>query len=161
MLIVAFDPGLSGGIAFHDTVTGSMRVHPMPVFALSRNGKAKNEIDAVGLARLVDVSQPQHAFVELVNAAPGQGTSSMFAFGKGFGIILGILAANFIPVTLVPPVTWKRDMRVPADKDAARARATALMPAMAGSWARVKDDGLAEAALIALHGAKRLAAGAI
>lgn len=41
-------------------------------------------------------------------------------------------------------------------KDGSRARASELMPRHAGQWVRVKDDGRAEAALIALHGMREL-----
>jgi len=131
-------------------------VHDVPTLALSRNGKAKREPDMIELARLVDAAGPiDHAFIEAVGAMPGQGVSSVFAFGKVFGLLLGILAANFIPHTLVPPVRWKRALGVPADKDGARARASQLLPTHAGLWTRAKDDGRAEAALIALYGATK------
>jgi crossover junction endodeoxyribonuclease RuvC len=39
-----------------------------------------------------------------------------------------------------------------SDKDAARGVAIQRFPAMAGAFARKKDDGRAEAALIALYG---------
>ena len=63
-----------------------------------------------------------------------------------------VVAANFIPLTMVAPLKWKRALGVPADKDGARARASQLLPAHAGLWCRVKDDGRAEAALIAYYG---------
>ena len=43
-------------------------------------------------------------------------------------------------------------MPEPADKDGARARASQLLPWAAHQWARAKDDGKAEASLIALYG---------
>ena len=89
---------------------------------------------------------------------PGQGVSSVFAFGKGFGIVLGVLAANFVPLELVAPAAWKRAIGIPSGsgKDASRARASALLPHLAGHWSRSKDDGLAEAVLIALWGARKI-----
>lgn len=44
---------------------------------------------------------------------PGQGVSSMFAFGKGFGIIIGILTANDIEINLVPPQKWTASIHKP------------------------------------------------
>lgn len=41
---------------------------------------------------------------------------------------------------------------MPRDKNQARARAMALFPAAAKLFARVKDDGRADASLIAFHG---------
>ena len=148
--VLGIDPGLSGAFALFTPTTGALVVFDMPTFTLSRGGKTKRDPDATELARLVDAAGPiAHAFVESVGAMPGQGVSSVFAFG----LALGILAANFIPLTMVAPVKWKRALGVPAEKDGARARASQLMPAHAGLWSRCKDDGRAEAALIAYYGA--------
>jgi crossover junction endodeoxyribonuclease RuvC len=87
---------------------------------------------------------------------PGQGISSTFAFGKTFGIILGVLAARGIPLTLVPAVRWKRRLHVQKSKDAARARASQLLPRCADQWRLKKHDGRAESALIALFGLHEL-----
>jgi hypothetical protein len=51
----------------------------------------------------------------------GEGTTSAFAQGKAYGLILGIIAALKIPLTNVPAATWKRALAVPSDKDGARA----------------------------------------
>jgi crossover junction endodeoxyribonuclease RuvC len=152
MMICGIDPGLSGGIAFlgvHCTV------HDMPTLALTRGGKNKREIDAHVLADLLHSIMPDHCYVEQVGAMPGQGTSSMFAFGKAYGIVIGVLAALDIPTTFVNSRVWKKSLSVPAAKDGARARASQLMPSAAHQWTRVKDNGRAEAALIAHWGELR------
>ena len=105
MLIIGVDPGLSGAIAFYDGQRNDLKVFDMPTLALSRGGKAKREPDMVELARIVDAAGPvANAFVEQVGAMPGQGVSSVFAFGKVYGAALGILSAYFIPLTLVSPM---------------------------------------------------------
>jgi crossover junction endodeoxyribonuclease RuvC len=71
-------------------------------------------------------------------------------------MIEGVAAGMRIPYSLVIPQTWKKALGVPADKNAARARACQLFPNMASKFARVKDDGRAEAALIALFGYRDL-----
>jgi hypothetical protein len=81
----------------------------------------------------------------------------MFAFGRGFGSILGVLAALRVPVELVTPATWKRTLSVPAGKDGARLRASQLLPAHGGHWRRAKDDGRAEASMLAWYGLAHLA----
>jgi crossover junction endodeoxyribonuclease RuvC len=78
----------------------------------------------------------------------------VFAFGKGYGIVLGVLAAHGVPVTLVAPAVWKRALGVLKAKDAARARASQLLPQCAGQWPLKKDHGKAEAALLALYGVR-------
>jgi crossover junction endodeoxyribonuclease RuvC len=94
------------------------------------------------------------AVVEQVGAMPGQGVSSMFAFGQAYGMVLGVLAGLYIPVRTVTPASWKRAMKLNTGKDAARAEAARRWPQQAGEFRRVKDDGKAEAALIALWGLK-------
>ena len=53
-------------------------------------------------------------------------------------------------------VRWKRALGVQKSKDAARARASQLLPAAAAQWGLRKHDGRAEAALLALYGARQL-----
>ena len=55
------------------------------------------------------------------------------------------------------PQRWKKALSLGQGKDAARARASQLLPAHAHYWQRVKDDGRAEAALIAVYGQRTLA----
>ena len=151
MIICGIDPGLDGALAF--LVDGTIAVFDMPTLRLSRNRTAKREIDAHLLADRIEEMRPMQAFVELANAMPKQGTASMFAFGKGYGVVIGVLAALQVPVSFVPPQRWKKALRVPAAKDGARARASQLMPSAACNWPLVKHDGRAEAALIAYYGA--------
>jgi crossover junction endodeoxyribonuclease RuvC len=92
------------------------------------------------------------AVVELVNAMPGQGVTSMFAFGHAFGLACGVLAGMGIPCELITPAKWKRDLKVNPGKDGSRLMAMTLWPEHAGEFKRVKDDGRAEAALIAKWG---------
>jgi crossover junction endodeoxyribonuclease RuvC len=149
--ICGIDPGLSGALALIDG-DDAVRVFDMPVLQLKRSGKTKNEIDAHALARLFAAQPIGHAFVEQVGAMPGQGVSGVFAFGKVYGVIIGILAALGVPMTLVPPRTWKTKLHVPSAKDAARFRASQLLPQAAHLWPLKKHDGRAEAALLALYG---------
>lgn len=159
MIILGADPGLHGAIAIFNTETGDMAIDDMPIFSLKRGGKTKNELDPSSLARIIDPwsARIQCAFVEQVGAMPSEGVSSVFSFGKSYGILIGILAAKFIPVTFVAPIVWKKAMKVSASKDGARARASQVFPRHSGLWTRVKDDGRAESALIAAWGAHVLA----
>jgi crossover junction endodeoxyribonuclease RuvC len=153
MTTIGIDPGLGGAIAVI-LPDGSMRVHDMPTFMLERNGKKKREIDCVKLAAIIrDVDDCSAVvWLEQVGSMPGQGVSSVFAFGQAFGIVKGIVAALGQPLELVTPQVWKKALRVPKDKDGARARASQIMPGMASNWPLAKHDGRAEAALIAYYG---------
>ncbi len=156
-IILGIDPGLDGALAFMGPGQ-NVTIHDIPVHRLRRGGKAKREVDLTELARILDAgaSTIAHVFLEQAGTMPGQGVTSMFAFGKTYGAILGIVAANFLPLTLVHPRRWKRAMGVPKAKDGARARASQLLPRAAGNWPLVKHDGRAEAALIALYGSREM-----
>jgi crossover junction endodeoxyribonuclease RuvC len=161
MVVIGIDPGLSGAIAFIERVDGELwlKVFDVPVHLLKRGESKKKELDIQALSEMFR-GYKAHAFIEQVGAMPGQGVSSMFAFGKVYGAIIACVACHCIPYTLVTPVKWKKATGVPvgegSSKDGSRARASQLMPQHASLWARVKDDGRAEAALIAYYGLQEL-----
>jgi crossover junction endodeoxyribonuclease RuvC len=156
-MIAGIDPGLSGALFFLDPNCPSTgEAADIPVHLLIRGGKKKHEIDIAGLIQILASHRLEHVFIERVGAMPGQAVSGVFAFGKCYGIILGVLAARRIPTTLVAPVSWKRTLGVPKAKDGARARASQLLPEAAHQWRLRKHDGRAEAALLALYGARQL-----
>lgn len=148
--IVGIDPGAKGAIALIEGET--LQIVDMPT---SKEGaKPKDRVDPAALALILRCFNPSHVWVERVGAMPGNGVSSMFNFGTAYGYARGIPVALGFPTTLIGPAQWKSAMRVPASKDAARARASQLLPKHASLWPLVKHDGRAEAALIALYGAQ-------
>jgi len=147
MIVLSIDPGLSGAIAvFSDDLL--IAVIDTPTHELTRNNKTKRQISASGLAAIFRDHKPEHVIVEKVSAMPGQGVTSMFSFGRSFGLIEGIIGALEIPVTYVMPSVWTKGIGRGAGKDASRARACELYPVWEKSFARVKDDGRADAVLI-------------
>ena len=156
MIVVGIDPGLSGAVAFYDTVEGAVEIVDMPTVELSRNGKNKREVSAVLLSGILTKHKVDAAFLERVNAMAGQGVTSVFSFGRSSGIVEGILAAYDIPTTLVTPQAWQKAVGQRAGKDGSRERAMQLFPAQAELFQRKKDDGRSDAALIAYYGAKML-----
>jgi crossover junction endodeoxyribonuclease RuvC len=157
MNVIGIDPGVSGAVAFYNGT--DMAVRDLPVL---KAAKAKS-LDVTELARWLDGlgETTTHAFIERVQAMPGQGqrqmgATSAFNFGRTFGELHGLIAAQFVPITLVTPQQWKKALGVPAEKDGARARASQLLPQHAGHWPLKKHDGRAEAALIALYGWRQL-----
>jgi crossover junction endodeoxyribonuclease RuvC len=156
-MIAGIDPGLSGALFFLDpNRPANGEATDLPIHMLVRGGRKKRELDIAGLIEILTPHRIEHVFLEQVSAMPGQGVSSVFAFGKTYGAILGVIAAHSIPLTLVAPVVWKRALGVPKSKDGARARASQLLPEAASQWRLKKHDGRAEAALIALYGAREL-----
>ena len=146
---MGIDPGLSGAIAIYDG-NQALVVHDMPVLQL----KTRRVVDEYALARLIDSwsGRVSACWLEQVATRPGEGSVGAFTFGRSYGVVRGVLAANFITIHDVPPQVWKRVLKVSGDKDEARARASALFPRYADQWALKKFDGRAEASLIALYG---------
>src|SRR5207249_11958301 len=93
--------------------------------------------------------------LEEAQSMPGQGVRSMFTVGMGFGRWLGILAAVGLPYTRVRPQVWKRTLGLGKDKEQARLRAQQLYPG--AGQRRKKDQGRADALLLAHYGWQRVA----
>lgn len=147
MKVLGLDPGLTGGIAL---IAGSdlMFAMDMPTIEIT----SKNSIDARSLVRiLAQVGQVDMVVIESVNSF-GMGRTSAYNFGEGNGVIRGVLAALERPVTYMRPTAWQKAIGKPTGtgKDWSRNRAAELWPYQADLFSKVKNDGRAEAALIAL-----------
>ena len=153
---IGIDPGLSGAIAIISPE--SLKIFDMPTMTVERNGKAKRQVSASELAEMLYLYSGRdcHVYCERVSAMAGQGVTSVFSFGRSFGMIEGILAAFKMPVTFVPPATWVKAVGRGQGKDASRARAMELFPSDQDQFKRVKDDGRADAALIAYWGSRNV-----
>lgn len=149
MRVLGVDPGsVSAAYAFLDTGE-LMETDDVPV--------VDRQVNAAEWARIVKRLTPDIAIIELVGAMPLQGSTSGFRFGVGVGLLRGVLAALNVPLVQVTPSKWKRECGLGSNKEAARALAIRLFPGC-GRFARVKDAGRAEAALLASwyirHGTK-------
>lgn len=154
-MILAVDPGASGALAFLDLAAGKLEILDMPTVEVKRGAKNKTEISPQMLAALIRGRNPTVAVLERVGAMPGQGTASMYQFGRGVGMIEGVLAALQVPTEYVTPQAWQKAVGARDGKDGNRQRAAELFPAYAGLFARKKDDGRADAALMAFWKASR------
>ena len=148
--VIGIDPGISGAISVFDWYTSSLlEVIDMPTLEVDSGKTKKRHISAVSLCNYLTVTSNAHVVIEKVGAMPGQGVSSMFNFGRSAGIIEGVVAALRMPSTYVTPATWTKGVGRAAGKDASRMRAMELFPDKAELFKRAKDDGRADAALIA------------
>jgi crossover junction endodeoxyribonuclease RuvC len=139
---------LRGALALIDSELGLTVVQDMPVVKVGRT-----TVISEGLLReLIRDLDPTHAYVERVHSMPKQGVVSAFTFGMGYGLLRGVLTGLGVATTLVTPNEWKRALRVSADKGEARVIAGRLFPTNARDFARVRDDGRAEAVLLAFYG---------
>jgi crossover junction endodeoxyribonuclease RuvC len=150
MIILGIDPGFGGAVAELHTVSGMLNVHDMPTVP---GQKGKTELNYHALYDLIDAGEAgATVWLEKVGARPGQGVSSMFRFGQQLGALEMACAGHGHQLRWVTPASWKKHFGLSADKGAARSVAMQRFPAQAQLFARVKDDGRAEAALIALYG---------
>jgi crossover junction endodeoxyribonuclease RuvC len=148
--VIGIDPGISGAISVFDWYTKSLlEVYDMPTLEVDSGKTKKRHISAVTLRDILEIYPDSHIVVEKVGAMPGQGVSSMFNFGRSAGIIEGVVAALRMSSTYVTPQTWTKAVGRAAGKDASRMRAMELFPTRAELFKRAKDDGRADAALIA------------
>ena len=151
-MYIGIDPGITGAVAI--LKKGRLiQVIDMPVEGKS-TGKGQ-QTSAIAFVNALKGKSISKAYVEKVHAMPGQGVTSVFTFGRGLGVIEGVLASLGIPVVFVPPQTWKKEAKlVGKDKDVARTLACQLWPHMACNLTRKRDIGRADAALIGYYGHK-------
>ncbi|OUJ16502.1 hypothetical protein [Acetobacter sp. DsW_063] len=152
VLVCGIDPGSRGAIAIMRADGSLVTVADMPAIEQLVGKTKRTRISPAGVATLLEGCGVTHVFMEHVQAVPGNGSLGSFVLGNASGVVEGIVAALKIPMTLVRPTKWKKAMCLTADKGTSRARAMMLWPSEACRFARVKDDGRAEACLIAQYG---------
>lgn len=153
-LFAGIDPGLSGAIGFVRADGTFAAVVDMPCLTQTTGRRA---IDPAGLASILRQHGPAFVLVERVGPRPGEGAVGAFAFGQTYGGILATLATLGLAHDVVMPAQWKRRAGIPpgASKDASIQTALRLLPQAAPHLTRKKDDGRAEALLLALQGWER------
>ena len=140
MKIVGIDPGLTGAIAIIEDHM-LMAVYDMPVL----NKRAQ----ATPLIRILSKEHPDVVVVEDLHAMP-RGSIASFSLGYTLGIIIASVTGLSQPLVRMRPSEWKKIQGlIGKDKNASRLLATERWPSFCDSFRRVKDDGRAEAALIA------------
>lgn len=143
--MLGIDPGRNGALALWDIETGDLQLWSMPdtpagVYELIM-GMSK---DVIGCA----LESP------IYMARTGTKNVSTMAFN--YGVLYTSLVAAKIPFKELAPKRWKGSMDLSKDKRDSLKMAQALFPSNAGSFKRLKDDGLAEAALLAHFAANSL-----
>lgn len=116
-IILAADPGLTGALAVMKNGK-IIAIHDAPI--QKKENSNRNEYIVEEMWELVAPWQHQQAtfILENVNAMPGQGVTSMFSMGFGFGLWRAMISAARMNCVLVRPIKWKPAVGLvgPADK---------------------------------------------
>lgn len=148
--ILGCDPGVNGAFSLIDTDAWTIAITDMPKEA---GTGGKNAVSPVGVSAIFRASLADHLFIELVHSSPQMGVTSAFSFGRSLGIVHGAAYHDgALTVSEVRPQEWKSKTLTPKDKNEARRRAQQLFPCAFKLFERVKDDGRAESAIIAMYG---------
>lgn len=176
-LMIGIDPGLRGAIVAVDSErakavfvadTPVLRVVQRRLFDVpgmnnvlvyliqnfgpkfhSRTGKKVSGYDSL------------HVILEQSQAMPGQGVTSMWTTGYGFGLWYGLLVANDLPRSLVRPMRWQKAVYAgvgmtkganPKVRSILRAQQIFPRLQLVPDRCRVPSDGRADAALLAWYG---------
>lgn len=148
---IGIDPGSQGGFAVLDPEGNLVEVCDLPVL--------DGEPVPADVAALVEAIAPvadlycvvETPFVNNVTARTSQAKQFL-----GYGMLLGVLGAMGVPHGRIGPQRWKYTVGLPMSgkltyaekKDNSRQLAAKWWPDAAGKFARKRDDGRAEAALI-------------
>ena len=140
MLILGIDPGVNGAFAVVDTRENRVTCHDMPD-------------TTAGLVELIAALPPlDFCVIEKPFFPQMIGIKNAAKIAEAYGAIKASLVWGGIPAREVRPAEWKAALGLSSSKSASREKAGMLFPDDAAQWKRVRDDGRAEAALIAWYG---------
>ncbi|MDR1558586.1 MAG: hypothetical protein LBS84_02600 [Clostridiales bacterium] len=157
---IGIDPGINGAIAAINA--GSMEVlEVIDTPVVTSDGKRLYDIGGIADAiRHMCLFGDAVVILEQAQAMPGQGVSSTFATGRGFGIWEGVLSALDVPYRTIRPVVWTRKIFAGMSGEGkARAIQFALrmFPGceLTPKGSRKPRDGRADALCLAIMGSRR------
>lgn len=163
-MILGVDPGITGALALYQP--GRKGERDIEIIDMPRTTMGETEmVDAVVIRdwlRSHDNSRPDCCFLELVNAMPSfgkggeqvrMGASSAFKFGDRVGTVRTAIMMMDIPLSRVVPRVWKKAFGLHGSEGACEF-VSELLPEFAHLFARKRDHGRADAALIAIYGAR-------
>jgi len=156
-VVLGVDPGVTGALAWLDT-NGRLEITDMPTVELitSAGGKRRYVNPGPLIEHLQFYRATDAVYLERQWGQKGDGTIQAFGIGDAFGCVRTAVMATHLSYHLVAPGTWKRWVQCPPKKKGGLQRARELFPAYADLFKREKDNGRADAALIALYGLAQL-----
>lgn len=140
MILLGIDPGVSGAFALFDTAERTVTVQDMPDTTVG----LVDLIAGLPALRICTIEKPY--FPKVI------GVANVAKIATAYGKIIALLSQRGIPINEVRPADWKAALNLGPSKSASRELASQIFPDNADQWARRKDDGRAEAALIAWYG---------
>ena len=146
---MGIDPGRKGAIAVLDIAGCEVVAHDMP--------QTTAELHDL----IADLPTIKLCVLEKLHPGPLMSRTAIARMFEDYGALKGALAWRDIPVKLVRPSIWKPAMGLTGDKSASRELAMQRFPAQSDLFKRAKDDGRAEAALLALYGVERCGQGRV
>lgn len=156
MIVAGIDPGITGALALVNAARGEViEVADFPVLD-GNSRKEPNEAELIALLVAWRERGCSLVVYEAQQAFPQQGRSSCFSLGVTYGVVRAALAASGIPREPVNPRTWKKAMGLTSDKADSRMVALRLFPGATALLGRRKDEGRAEAMLLAAYAARRM-----
>lgn len=156
LIVAGIDPGNSGALAilYPD---GTAQFFDVPMVKINKKMKPAWQDWQRSWSAALDFAGVDRIMIENVFSRPAQGVAGVFTFGRSLGFAHAIAVASGSAIHFVTPAVWKGKLGLlNSGKGASRERCVNLYPSTAGQLTRVKDDGRAEAALIAHFGKKFL-----
>ena len=154
MLFVGIDVGNKGAIALINKDKKLINIYDCPIFkTTNKKGKKKTRVDSKGIFKIFYeyADRINKTMIEHAQVMPGQGISSGFIYGEGYGKYLGVLDSLGLEYEEIKPTTWKKYYKLNRDKNLSIEKAIELVPESKKLIYLKKHDGRAEALLIALY----------
>lgn len=166
MIFLGIDPGLDGGMGALGQ-DGSVDVRITPTL-LKTQGRGARIYDVHGMKHFLEMfAKDSFAALEKQQPMRGQGVSSTFSIGKGYGLWEGMLAGLGIPYVLVHPKTWQKAILM-GEGDGGGTKERSIMAVQArfpkldlraSERSRLPHDGKADAVNLALYAKQAWALG--
>jgi crossover junction endodeoxyribonuclease RuvC len=121
MFYLGIDPGKTGGATLLDD-KGDI------VVKLAFTNKTDHDISEWIQEQTKD--RKVIAYIERVGSMPKQGRTSIFTFGRGYGVLIGLLTGLKVSFDLVSPGVWQRRLGclTHGDKNVTKTRAQRMYP---------------------------------
>ena len=162
-LVIAIDPGLSGGIAVMDPDADSPLIYLAPL-PLNKLTASKKEIDVCDLkailVKAMSMSPVIQVYLERQQSMPRDSNQAAFTVGRNYGVLEGVIKSFNLPIEYIPPTTWQ-NARFKGLPESATTKEKSLLcfkrtfPGVSlkvGPRSSKEHDGMADAANIACYG---------